>query len=295
MTKTLLTVALALLSTLAFAQEDLMKLLDEEEAKKGKTEYISSTFKGTRVILGHSTKTRKKKELEFLISHRFGRLNSGAHEFFGLDDAFIRLGLEYGVTDDLNIGLGRSSFDKTFDGFIKYKLLKQSKGARNMPVSVAGFTSLAVRSSPRQEDDPSFDFDDRLTYSYQLIIARKFNPNLSLQVAPIFVRRNRVLNRLDERGIFAIGFAGRQKLTKSLAFNVEYYYQVNAVEAVGTHNSLAIGLDIETGGHVFQLHFTNSTMTVERAFVAETFDDFFNGDIHFGFNISRTFQLGSKK
>lgn len=272
------------------AQDDLMALLDDEPAKK---ENVYATFKGTRIILGHSVKMRKKKELELLISHRFGRINSGAHELWGLDVANIRIGLEYGVMDNLNIGVGRSSFDKSFDGFIKYKLLQQSTGPGSFPFSVVFFNSWAVRTTPQQEDDPSYDFQDRLSSASQLLIGKKISPALSLQLMPVFVHKNRV-SRIDENSQFALGAGGRMKLTKSLALNLEYYYRVDAPERTEFNNSLSVGLDIETGGHVFQLHFTNSTMTLERAFVTETFGDFFEGDIHFGFNISRTFQLGGK-
>ena len=289
--KYLFTTFLLLLSQISWAQDDLLSLLDDAPPKK---EAVYATFKGTRVILGHSVKLRKKNELEFLISHRFGTLNSGAHELWGLDAANIRLGLEYGVSDNLNIGIGRSSFDKSFDGFIKYKLLQQSKGPGSAPVSVVLFSSLAIQTTPREEDDPTRDFQDRLANTHQLIIGKKISPALSLQLMPVYVHKNRVA-REDDNDQFALGAGGRVKLTKSLALNLEYYYRITPPDGTDFNNSLSIGFDIETGGHVFQLHFTNSMMTLERAFITESFGDFFDGDIHFGFNISRTFQLGGKR
>lgn len=272
----------------ASAQDDLLELLEEETPKQ----YSTSTFKGSRIILGHSVKMQHQKTLEFLISHRFGRINSGAHELFGLDVSNIRLGLEYGLTDNLNVGLGRSSFDKTIDGFAKYRFLRQS--SEGFPLTAVLFSSLAIKTTPKAENDPTYSFIDRLSGTYQLLLARKINSSLSLQVMPTLIHKNRV-EAFDENTQMALGVGGRVKLTKRLALNAEYYYRIDPPEQSPYKNSVSIGFDIETGGHVFQLHFTNSVMTVERAFITETFADFFDGDIHFGFNISRVFQLGKEK
>lgn len=272
-----------------WAQDDLMALLDDNKDTK---EDVTAVFKGARLILGHSTKTRKQGELELLISHRFGRINSGSHELWGLDNSSVRIGLEYGITDKLNVGIGRSSFDKSFDGFLKYKVLTQSKGKGGAPVSLTLLSSLAIRTTPKQEFDSTYDqFKERLAYTYQLLISKKINSKLSFQMAPTFVNRNRPVDLTDEDQIIALGLGGRYKLSGSVTFNIEYYPRLNQESNSTEYNSIAMGVDIETGGHVFQLHLTNSQMTFERAFITETFDDFFNGDIHFGFNISRTFQL----
>lgn len=272
----------------AMGQDDLMNLIDEPEKK----EYATATFKGSRLILGHSVETKGKNELEFLISHRFGRINSGAHELYGLDAAFIRLGLEYGISDNINVGIGRSSYDKILDSFLKFRVLRQSEGG--FPFTVTLFNSVTMKMTPKKEDDPSYDTKDRLAYTSQLLLARKFSNNFSLQVMPVYVHRNRV-ETFDENGQFALGVGGRLKLTKRLTFNAEYYYRVDAPEDSPYKDAISVGFDIETGGHVFQLHFTNSQMTIERSFITETSDDFFDGDIHFGFNISRTFSVGGKK
>ncbi|MGK7392404.1 MAG: DUF5777 family beta-barrel protein [Candidatus Cyclobacteriaceae bacterium M2_1C_046] len=296
--KNKLLVFLFFIPSILYAQDDLLELLESQDSLD--TEYIEATFKGTRLILGHSVKTRTKKQLEFLISHRFGRINSGAHNFWGLDDAQIRLGLEYGLTNRFNIGIGRSSFDKSYDGFLKYKLLRQSTGARSFPFTAVALTSMAIKTVPRADENPAIEFSNRLSYAAALLIARKFNENLSLQLMPTWVHKNFVEydpinNYYPKNDVFAIGIGGRQKLTKSLALNLEYYYRLNEHENSPNHNSFSVGFDIETGGHVFQLHFTNSIMTLERSFITETNDDFWDGDIHFGFNISRTFHLGSKR
>jgi len=277
------------------AQDDLLNMLEEElmEEQKDVREKEIAIFKGTRLILGHTTKTRKKQELELLISHRFGRLNSGPHELWGLDNSSVRIGLDYGVSDLLDVGVGRSSFDKSFDFFLKYKLISQTKG-NERPVSVLLFSSLAIRTTPKDKDDPTYDFKERLAYTYQAIISRKFSSKLSLQVSPTYLIRNRPLDLTDQDKLFAVGIGGRFQATPSLSINIETFQRVNAEANSTEFNAVSLGVDIETGGHVFQLHLTNSQMTFERAFIAETTDDFFNGDIHFGFNISRTFNLKKK-
>jgi hypothetical protein len=274
-----------------FAQDDLMKLL-EAELKEEPSEIIQ-TFDGSRVVNGHAAKALSKGELEFLIMHRFGRINSGAYNLFGLDQAFIRLGFEYGITDNMSIGLGRSSFDKSYDFYFKDKLISQRKNVS--PVTVTLFSSLAINSSQRKIDFPDITFNDRLAFTNQLLIARKFNSKLSLQLMPVFVHTNVVDQDSEFNSLFALGFAGRYKLTKSLALTAEYYNRLNVKQNSVYNNPVAIGIDIETGGHVFQIHVTNAFGMIERAIIAETTGHFFRGDFNLGFNISRSFQLNKQK
>ncbi len=271
----------------SLAQQDLMDILDKET--EDSSLYTEQTFKGTRLINGHSIETRRRGVLDVIIGHRFGRLNSGAYELFGLDESNVRLGADFGVTDRFNIGVGRNSFEKTYDGFLKYKFLWQRPGS--VPVSIVGLTSAALKTLKTGDPAGEPDVSERMTYSYQLIIAKKFTPAFSLQISPTLVHRNSVIEEQDPNDIYALGAGGRIKLTKSLSLNAEYYYQFNTRANSPIQNSLAIGFDIETGGHVFQLHFTNSRAMNEKGFITETTGDFFDADIHFGFNISRTFQL----
>jgi len=270
-------------------------LLDELEQQQDSAEVVQlsmATFKGTRLINGHTNETQGAGELNFLISHRFGRINGGLYELFGLDQANIRLALEYGLTDRFMVGLGRSSFEKVLDGFLKYQILKQQSGKRQIPVSVTAFTSIAVNTLRSDNPERKMPFTGRLDYSYQLLIARKFNSRMSLQLMPTLVHRNLVSGTDINNDLMALGFGGRYKLTNRISLNLEYYYKVNAgAEQDQYYNPLAIGIDIETGGHVFQLHFTNARAMIEEGFITETNGNFFSGDIHFGFNISRVFQL----
>ena len=269
-----------------YAQDDeLMELLESDLAKdKG---YVSATFKGTRLINGHSIETRTNGVLEFIISHRFGTLNSGYKEFYGLDFANMRMGLEYGLTDDLNIGIGRSSFNKVLDAFLKYRFIRQNK---TTPITTTFFASIA-RETVEQEGLSGLD---RNAYTAQILIARKFNSNISLQLMPTIIQRNLVPTNDDDNLLISVGIGGRYKLTQRLALVAEYYPQLSNKSDV-FEDSFAIGFDIETGGHVFQLHFTNAVQMNERGFIGETTDDFWGGDIHYGFNITRAFDLRPNK
>ena len=270
-------------------QDDLLSEL--QQSKKPEKEYTSASFKGTRVVNGHSIETKRSGELEFIISHRFGRINSGAYNLWGLDDAFIRIGLEYGVTDKLGIGVGRSSFNKIFDGYLKYKVLQQSSGPGSFPFTLTAFVSTNIQTVPKADTDPSIDFADRVTGNYQLLVARKINPQLTIQISPTLVHINTVDGSVADNDQFALGISGRQKITKSVSLNAEYFLRLNRHENTPYYNSLGLGIDIETGGHVFQLIFSNSQGVIERTLITETAGQFFDGDIHFGFNITRTFQL----
>ena len=283
-------VLLLLFPAISYGQDSLMNILEQETTYKVPAN-AEATFKGTRLINGHSVETRKKGVLDVLISHRFGRINSGSYNLFGLDNATIRIGADYGITDNLNIGLGRSSFEKTYDGFLKYKFLRQQDGEKSVPVSVAAFASMAIRTLKSSDPDVEINFNERLAYTAQILIARKFSSAFSLQLMPTLVHINQVTNPGEENDNIALGAGGRLKLTKRLSLNAEYYYRINQGTPDLFNDALAIGFDIETGGHVFQLHFTNAQSMIEKGFITETRDNFFDGDIHFGFNISRTFQL----
>lgn len=285
--KLFLPLIFAIVPLCCLAQQDLMDVLDKET--ENQTLFTEQTFKGTRLINGHSVETRKRGVLDVIIGHRFGRLNSGAYELYGLDESNVRLGADFGLTDRFNIGVGRNSFEKTYDGFLKYKFLWQRSGGA--PVSIVGLTSAALKTLKTGDPAGEPDFSDRMTYCYQVIIAKKFTPAFSFQISPTVVHRNSVIEEQDPNDIYALGAGGRIKLTKRVSLNAEYYYQFNTIANSPIQNSLAIGFDIETGGHVFQLHFTNSRAMNEKGFITETTGDFFDGDIHFGFNISRTFQL----
>jgi len=285
-----------------YAQDDLMKMLDDESKKEKKKEYVTATFKTTRLINGHSTENVAPGVLDLRISHRFGMINKGAYELFGLDQASMRIGLEYGISNRLMIGVGRSTFQKQYDAFGKFKILRQASGGKgSSPISLSAVSTVMLKTLKWEDPKRQNYYTSRLTYVNQLLISRKFSEGLSLQLMPSFVHYNLVTSVTDPNDIFALGAGGRIKLSKRLSFNVEYFHvlPVSLVEGenyklTGTKNSLAVGFDIETGGHVFQLNFTNSTGMTEKTFISETTGDFFKGDIHFGFTISRVFTVKNK-
>ncbi|MBL7851683.1 MAG: hypothetical protein JNN04_12335 [Cyclobacteriaceae bacterium] len=269
--------------------QDLLDLLNEEIKKEEKPEYATATFKATRLINGHSIETLAGGVLDVRISHRFGYLNAGIEEFFGLDQATTRLALEYGITNRLMVGIGRSSWQKEVDGFVKYKLLRQQ--SKGMPVTVTLLSAMSMKTIPYEDPNRENYFSSRLYYAFQGLIARKFTESLSLQLMPSLVHYNLAPAPNMNNDVISLGVGGRLKLTKRVSLNTEYYYQLPSTQYAGTTNAFGIGFDVETGGHVFQLYFTNATGMTERTFISETTGNFFQGDIHFGFHLSRVFTI----
>ena len=259
------------------------------------TQYATNLFRGTRVINGHSVETLNEGEMEMLISHRFGRINGGGYELFGLDQASIRIGFDYGIKKWLNVGIGRSSLGKHYDSYLKLAILLQSTGKKNMPISLTGFASVAMNTLKAPSAEEPIPFQSRFSYTYQLFIARKFSDNFSMQIMPSVVHFNLVDSRALSNDVISIGAAGKYHLTKNLALTAEYYYTLPDQLATGKYNSLSFGIDINTGSHLFQLHFTNSDGMIEKAFIGDTTGEWGKGDIHFGFNMSRTFKLKGRR
>jgi len=278
-----------------FAQDDLMNLLNSDAAPD--INYTTATFKSTRILNGHSIERMVPGQLDFRISHRFGTLNSGSYNLWGLDQSNIHFSLEYGIMKWLMVGVGRGSYEKTFDGFAKFSVLRQSKGDRVMPVSVSVMTSAALMSQKWTDPTRANYFSSRMSYVAEVLVARKFSQAFSFQLTPTYVHRNLVTTALDPNDIFAMGAGGRLKLSKRISLNAEYYYVANPKTYMSTqiYNPLSVGIDIETGGHVFQLMLTNSVAMIEKGFVGETTGSWRKGDIHFGFNISRVFTLKKHK
>jgi hypothetical protein len=273
-------------------QQDLLKELEENNNEE--IDFESSAFKGSRLVNGQSVESRHKNELEFIFAHRFEKMNDGLYELFGLDHAYVRIGLEYGITNRLSIGIGRNSVDKTIDNFFRYRILRQTKNSNKIPVSISAYGNWAIKTSPKKSDS-DIQFNDRLSYTSQLLIARKITQGLSLQLMPTLVHKNLTLGREENSNQFALGVGGRMKISRSVSINSEYYYRFNVPDGNPYYNALGFGIDIETGGHVFQIVLTNTRGLTERAFITETLGDFFDGDIHLGFNVTRTFQFGTRK
>jgi hypothetical protein len=276
------------------AQDSLLNMLNDSMAAHKTKTYVTGTFKATHIINTQTIESPAKNNLDFVIQHRFGQLNSGSYNFFGLDNATLRLGLDYGITDDLDIGIGRSSYLKTFDGYLKYKLLKQTESGA-MPVSVSILGSVTDYTQT-ELSETYLNTKYRTAYAAELLIARKITSTLSLQVTPTWLHYNLVPTVADKNDVFAVGLGGRMKITKRMSIDAEYdIVPTGQVVSTTVHNSFSLGWDIETGGHVFQLVFSNSQSMLETQYLAQTTGTWGKGDIYFGFNISRNFNLKKKK
>lgn len=279
-----------------FAQTDSTSLLSELETETDKEIGkipVNATFKSTYVVSAPSVETVSKGVLNFMIMHRFGKINDGAYEFFGLDNAAIRLGFDYGITDDLNIGIGRSSTLKTFDGSIKYKFLKQTTDNR-MPLTATLYTGLTYETQ-KYDSRPKFDGVNRGVYFTQLLLARKFNEAFSVQLTPTWIHYNLVPTTADANDVFAGTIGVRYKLTNRTSINVEYTLLPDEqIMSSLRRNALSVGFDIETGGHVFQLMLSNAQGMNVPSYVAGTTQTWKDGGIFFGFNVSRVFNIARK-
>ena len=280
-----LSILFLLLSTLAVAQNDLLDELDAD-LDMGPL-YAESAFKGLKIINLESTKMVDKGEMYFIVAHRFGSIRNGFDDFFGLDIASNKLQLIYGLSDHINFGAARSSYQKTYALHTKLSILRQQN--EKSPVTIGAYGQLTINNQLDLDLNPDLDFSHRLTYTAQALVSRKFSEKLSLQLSPTLIHKN--LTEVDDESNmqFVMAAGGRYKLSKRISLNMDYGLVTNRPEELNYNNMLSIGLDIETGGHVFQLHFTNSRSMLEHSFLTEASGDWSEGDIHFGFNISRVF------
>jgi hypothetical protein len=278
----------------ASAQDDLMNMLDKNQ--KPVIDYTTATFKTTKVVIGTSSENPPEGNLLFIITHHFGALNTGYENLYGLKEATVRLGLEYGVTDWLGLGVGLNTLQNTWDGFLKAKALRQSTGARNMPFTLTIFGSTAIYTTKWTDPERKNYFSSRISYATQVILARKFNSWLSLQLAPTYVHKNLVATTDDHNNIFSLGAGGRAKISNRISINAEYYYLFKGqIASQPAYSSFSTGIDIETGGHVFQVFLTNSQGENMESIISGTTGSWFNGNIFLGFNISRIFTVVKPK
>lgn len=270
------------------AQEDLLSLVEEAPQK----EFVTSAFKTTRIINTHSAELLSAGTLDLRIQHRFGTLNSGVNNLYGLDEANMRLGFDYGIMDRLMVGVGRSNVNKELDGFIKYKLLWQSTGPKSTPLSAVLVAGSTLTTAPYADPTRTNFFSARMSYYWQVLLARKFSESLTLQLTPSLVHHNMVPTKEYKHDVYSLGFGGRLKLTRRVSFNWDYQYVFPGLLPKGYENFVAVGFDIETGGHVFQIMVTNSMGMNEKAFITGTTDKVSEMGLRLGFNLSRVFTIG---
>lgn len=283
-----------------FAQEDLLKMMEEETPTKPTPVFAS--FKSTRLVNLHTNEQMKAKHLDFRIQHRFQPMQIdkenvyGLYNMFGVDGAVMRLGFEYGVTDKLMMGFGRSNVGKTYDLMAKYKILQQTRGKKSMPISVNYFGNIGINTLEFADKTRNNFFTSRLSFVNQLIITRKFNDYVSVAITPTMVHQNLVETKAQSHDIYAIGLGASVKISRSARFNFEYIPRLNArdekkLDGTQYYDAFAFGLDIETGGHVFQLHFTNGAGLIEQQFISQNANKLSLNTLRFGFNLSRVFSL----
>ncbi|GAA4291491.1 DUF5777 family beta-barrel protein [Aestuariibaculum suncheonense] len=265
------------------AQDDLLDEIDSDVS----SQYASAAFKGLKIVNFESTKLVAKGEFTFVVAHRFGSLENGIDTFFGLDDAVTRLNFIFGITDDLNVSVSRSSFQKIYEAAAKYTLLKQQDNG--FPLTIVGYNSILINTGLEKDNLPLLEFKHRLGYTAQVLVSRKVNTNLSLELAPTFFHDNYVAIDEQDNSQFALGFGGRYKLGKRWSLNADYGWHLNRADNSPFKNPLSIGIDLETGGHVFQMHFTNAQGMNTNTFLGQSTGDWSDGNIYFGFNLSRVF------
>ncbi len=291
-----ITFLIFLLPALIFSQDDLLDELDSD-VTVDKT--VTSVFKSLKIVNFESTKLAAKKDLYLIVSHRFGTVKNGIDDFFGLDQSLTQIKFIYGFTDWLNIGAARSSNQKKYGLHAKYRIQPQIEDG--FPVTIVGYNLITANTSLKDDVYPNIEFSDRLTYTSQVLISRKFNENLSLLLAPTYIHENLATRSYvqqedgttiaydDDNDLFAIGVGGRYKISKRVSINMDYGLLLNRNCNSVYNNALSIGVDIETGGHVFQMHFTNAQAMFEEGFIVQGQGDWTDGDFFFGFNLVRVF------
>ena len=279
-----LTTLFLFLSIILYSQEDLLSEIDTENETPV---YASAVFKGLKVINFESTKLVAKGGFNFIVSHRFGTVKNGFENLFGLDEAVTHLNFVYGVSDNLNVSASRSSNQKIYELATKFRFVRQQEG--KMPFTLVGYTSILANTALDTDNLPKLRFEHRLSYVGQLLISRKLTKELSILVAPTFFHDNYVIDDSQENSQYAVAFGGRYKLGARWSLNMEYGMHLNRSATSLYNNPFSIGVDLETGGHVFQLHFTNSqSMNTNGVFGTST-GDWSEGDVYFGFNLARSF------
>ncbi len=275
---------LLLIPFITFSQEDLLEDL-ENDAVVDKS--VTSTFEGLKIINIESTKVAGKGDFYFLIAHRFGSIKDGVKELFGLDGATIKFSFFYGITDKLQLGAARSEFRKTYDLNAKYKIAKQVTDG--FPFTITNFSSIGIDTNLDKDILPGLEFENRLTYLSELLISRKFNDELSLQIAPIFIHENLVKNSNQDNSQFALALAGSYQISKSISITGEFVPHFNRISNSDFKDVVSLGIDWEVGGHIFQLMLTNSQQLNDTHYVTNATGDWSDGDIYFGFNLYRVF------
>ncbi|RKS01630.1 MULTISPECIES: DUF5777 family beta-barrel protein [unclassified Flavobacterium] len=281
MIKFFLKATLVLFVLQGYSQSDLLAEFDTVSKKPS---YATATFKGLQIVTLQSTKMPAKQEFYFVVSHRFGSVRGGISEFFGFDGATTKIGGVYGATDWLSVSGSRHTLLKVYEAGLKYRVMRQGD---QLPFDIVGYNTLDVNSFLRKEEYPGLEFSHRLTYINQILVSRKFSEKLSLEIASSFIHKNVYSPIIENDNQFTVGAGGRMKITKRLSLTFEYLNNFNLPDYY--QNPLSVGLDVETGGHIFQLIFTNSQAMTESGYLTAASGNWEKGEVFFGFNLYRVF------
>ncbi len=274
-------------ATNIFPQDELLDLLVDEPIEPMP---VQATFKATRIVNSQSVELPRSKMLEFMVQHRFGTVKNGFYDLFGLDEAAVHYDLKYGLHERLAFGLGRSSWQKTYDVMIKAKLIRQTEGqGKTFPITVVIFSNMGINTL-RKDAIVKDNFANRIRYLQQLIVGRKFNESVSLQVVPTWIHKNLVPAHEDEHDLFSAGLGGRIMVTRRFSINADISFPLGD-RPDSFKNGWGLGCDIETGGHVFQLLLTNARGGYEGAYIEDAGGSMNSGDVFLGFNITRVFSI----
>ena len=289
-----LIVSISLLTISIRAQNNLENLLMEEMGKT--VDYAMGTFISNNILNSQSTEMLNISGLGFRISHKFGKLNTGSNNFNGFDDATTFMEVNYGVTDWMNIGVGRATFDELVNGYAKFRVLRQSTGARVMPVSAVILLIANYKTCKYDNEERNKNIIDRFDYTSQLLLSRKFSNKFSAQLMPAFIHRNLVETTNDKNDIIAVGMGASYKILPQFSVKAEYFWvQNHDTPNLKFYDPVSMGLCYQSSRHAFELFVTNSQSITDNNFIANTTCNFWEGDIRVGFNILTVFSLNRKK
>lgn len=279
--KKILSIIILLFVVKSHSQSDLLTELDSIPKEPS---YATATFKGLQIVTLQSTKMPAKREFYFVVSHRFGSVKGGISNFFGFDDATTKIGGIYGVTNWLSVSASRHTLLKVYEAGLKYRILRQGD---QFLFDIVGYNTVDVNSFLTREEYPGLEFSNRLTYINQILVSHKFSESLSMEIVSSFIHKNIYNPIIESDNQFSLGVGGRMKMTKRMSLTFEY---LNNFDTPGYYeNPLSIGLDVETGGHIFQLIFSNSQAMTESGYLTTASGDWRMGDVFFGFNLYRVF------
>ncbi len=284
MKKNKILLSLLLIYSFSFSQENLLKELESQNEYKTTNNF--SAFKAIKIVNNQSTKQASEKELYLYVSHRFGSIDEGINTLFGLDIANTKIELLYGLTNNLQIGFSRESFKKTYSLNAKYNITTQSS---KLPINSSLYISYNYNSLLDQDIYPTLSNSDRNLFFSQLLLSKNFSDKISLQLSPTYAKRGFNETIFEQENNIILGLASSYRITNRLAFNIEYSANLDRPEISPFNDVLSFGIDIETGGHVFQLLFSN-TQTIDNVSVmTDAEGSWKDGKIYFGFNILRVF------